>query len=204
MIPLCLTRKLTVDQNIFQRLFHRVSEILSSLFQGKTNHESSSTQLSQDASSGSHDSHGDHSHDHHENHSHGDSLSHHGSNSEQTLSSLDLNFFHKIDTVVGHGNEAFPGADVSVHYTGWLIDTNAPDLKGQKFDSSVDRGQTFNFPLGQGHVIRGWDEGFAGMKIGGKRTLLIPPEMGYGARGAGGVIPPNATLMFEVELFGVD
>lgn len=193
-----------MDQNIFQRLFHRVSEILSSLFQGKSNHESSSTQLSQDASSGSHDSHGDHSHDHHENHSHGDSLSHHGSNSEQTLSSLDLNFFHKIDTVVGHGNEAFPGADVSVHYTGWLIDTNAPDLKGQKFDSSVDRGQTFNFPLGQGHVIRGWDEGFAGMKIGGKRTLLIPPEMGYGARGAGGVIPPNATLMFEVELFGVD
>ena len=91
-----------------------------------------------------------------------------------------------------------------MHYTGWLIDSNAHDLKGQKFDSSVDRGQKFNFPLGQGHVIRGWDEGFAGMKIGGKRTLLIPPEMGYGARGAGGVIPPNATLMFEVELFEVN
>ena len=121
-----------------------------------------------------------------------------------SLASLDLNLFHKIDTLIGAGAEAFAGADVSVHYTGWLIDTNASDLKGAKFDSSVDRGQTFNFPLGAGHVIRGWDEGFAGMKIGGKRTLLIPPEMGYGARGAGGVIPPNANLMFEVELLGVE
>ena len=110
----------------------------------------------------------------------------------------------KIDTVVGDGKEASAGNHVDVHYTGWLYDENAPDHKGQKFDSSLDRGQLFSFPLGAGNVIKGWDEGVAGMKIGGKRTLIIPSEMGYGARGAGGVIPPNATLVFDVELHGVN
>ena len=110
----------------------------------------------------------------------------------------------KIDTTLGTGTEATPGKQVSVHYTGWLFDASAADQKGAKFDSSLDRGQLFDFPLAAGHVIRGWDEGVAGMKIGGKRTLIIPPEMGYGARGAGGVIPPNATLIFEVELHGVE
>jgi FKBP-type peptidyl-prolyl cis-trans isomerase FkpA len=111
--------------------------------------------------------------------------------------------FQKIDSVVGNGTEAKTGSDVSVHYTGWLHDPAATDLKGKKFDSSVDRGQAFEFPLGGGRVIKGWDEGVAGMKVGGKRTLIIPAEMGYGARGAGGVIPPNATLVFDVELLGV-
>ena len=110
----------------------------------------------------------------------------------------------KIDTVVGDGTAATAGKEVDVHYTGWLFDENAPDNKGQKFDSSLDRGQVFSFPLGAGHVIKGWDEGVAGMKIGGKRTLIIPAEMGYGARGAGGVIPPNAILVFDVELHGVN
>ena len=110
----------------------------------------------------------------------------------------------KIDTVVGDGKEAVAGNDVDVHYTGWLFDEKAPDQKGQKFDSSLDRGQLFSFPLDAGHVIKGWDEGVQGMKIGGKRTLIIPSEMGYGPRGAGGVIPPNATLVFEVELHGVN
>jgi FKBP-type peptidyl-prolyl cis-trans isomerase FkpA len=109
----------------------------------------------------------------------------------------------KNDTVVGTGREAEPGFNVSVHYTGWLYDEKAADHKGKKFDSSVDRGQPFKFDLGAGQVIQGWDEGFAGMKIGGKRTLIIPSEMGYGARGAGGVIPPNATLVFDVELLDV-
>ena len=109
----------------------------------------------------------------------------------------------KTDTVVGNGAEATAGRSVSVHYTGWLHDPGAADGHGRKFDSSVDRGQPFDFNLGAGQVIRGWDEGVAGMKIGGKRTLVIPPEMGYGARGAGGVIPPNATLVFDVELLGV-
>ncbi len=109
----------------------------------------------------------------------------------------------KNDTVVGTGAEATPGHNVSVHYTGWLYDAAAADHHGKKFDSSVDRGQPFNFPLGGGQVIKGWDEGVAGMKVGGKRTLTIPPEMGYGARGAGGVIPPGATLVFDVELLGV-
>jgi FKBP-type peptidyl-prolyl cis-trans isomerase len=104
------------------------------------------------------------------------------------------------DITVGSGAEAVAGAFISVHYTGWLFNDG---VRGAKFDSSKDRGQPFEFPLGAGHVIRGWDEGFAGMKIGGKRVLTIPPEMGYGARGAGGVIPPNATLQFEVELLGV-
>ncbi|MEY4082977.1 MAG: hypothetical protein RL483_346 [Pseudomonadota bacterium] len=108
-----------------------------------------------------------------------------------------------IDRSVGKGDEAKPGQQVSVHYTGWLFDPSKADGKGKKFDSSVDRGQPFSFPLGAGRVIAGWDKGFAGMKVGGKRTLVIPSDMGYGARGAGGVIPPNATLMFDVELLGV-
>ena len=104
------------------------------------------------------------------------------------------------DTKTGDGATATSGNKVSVHYTGWLYNNNA---KGAKFDSSVDRGQPFQFTLGAHQVIAGWDEGVAGMKVGGKRTLIIPPELGYGARGAGGVIPPNATLMFDVELLGV-
>jgi FKBP-type peptidyl-prolyl cis-trans isomerase FkpA len=104
------------------------------------------------------------------------------------------------DTVAGAGAEAKRGNHVSVHYTGWLY-TNG--VAGAKFDSSKDRGQPFQFSLGGGQVIRGWDEGVAGMKVGGTRRLVIPPELGYGARGAGGVIPPNATLLFEVDLLGV-
>jgi peptidylprolyl isomerase/FKBP-type peptidyl-prolyl cis-trans isomerase FkpA len=100
------------------------------------------------------------------------------------------------DLVVGTGAAAASGQKVTVHYTGWL--TN-----GTKFDSSKDRGDPFVFPLGKGQVIKGWDQGVQGMKVGGKRKLTIPPEMGYGSRGAGGVIPPNATLIFEVELLGV-
>ena len=109
----------------------------------------------------------------------------------------------KIDTQVGTGREAEPGFNVTVHYTGWLYDASAEGSKGKKFDSSLDRNQHFVFFLGGGQVIQGWDEGFAGMKIGGKRTLIIPSEMGYGARGAGGAIPPNADLIFDVELLGV-
>ena len=105
-----------------------------------------------------------------------------------------------IDTVVGGGAEAKAGQNVRVHYTGWLYNDGA---KGAKFDSSKDRNDPFEFPLGAGHVIRGWDEGVQGMKVGGTRVLVIPAALGYGARGAGGVIPPNATLMFEVELLGV-
>ena len=105
------------------------------------------------------------------------------------------------DLVVGTGAEASAGHQVKVHYTGWL--QNPDGSAGAKFDSSVDRGQPFVFPLGAGRVIRGWDEGVAGMKVGGKRKLTIPAELGYGSRGAGGVIPPNATLIFDVELLGV-
>jgi FKBP-type peptidyl-prolyl cis-trans isomerase FkpA len=104
------------------------------------------------------------------------------------------------DVSVGSGAEAKAGDHVNVHYTGWLF--NDGQL-GKKFDSSKDRGDPFSFPLGAGHVISGWDKGVQGMKVGGVRKLTIPPEMGYGARGAGGVIPPNATLLFEVELLGV-
>ena len=108
-----------------------------------------------------------------------------------------------VDTKVGTGDEARPGRVVSVHYTGWLFDAPKADKRGDKFDSSKDRNEPFEFPLGGGQVIAGWDKGFAGMKIGGTRVLTIPPDMGYGARGAGGVIPPNATLVFEVELLNV-
>ncbi|MFV2004533.1 MAG: FKBP-type peptidyl-prolyl cis-trans isomerase [Gammaproteobacteria bacterium] len=100
------------------------------------------------------------------------------------------------DQIVGEGDEAIAGQTVEVHYTGWLTD-------GTKFDSSLDRDKTFSFKLGGGQVIAGWDQGVAGMKIGGSRKLTIPPELGYGERGAGGVIPPNATLVFKVELIGL-
>ncbi len=104
------------------------------------------------------------------------------------------------DTTPGTGAEAQAGQHVTVHYTGWLYNAG---VKGAKFDSSKDRGDPFDFGLGAGMVIKGWDEGVQGMKVGGTRLLVIPPELGYGARGAGGAIPPNATLMFEVELLGV-
>lgn len=109
----------------------------------------------------------------------------------------------KIDHKIGDGKEALPVVTVSVHYTGWLYDPSKPDGKGAKFDSSVDRGEPFSFSLGAGQVIRGWDEGVAGMKVGGKRTLIIPSHMGYGSRGAGSAIPPYATLIFDVELLDV-
>ena len=108
-----------------------------------------------------------------------------------------------IDQKLGTGATAVAGKSVVVHYTGWLHDAGAKDNKGAKFDSSRDRGDPFSFSLGAGQVIKGWDQGVAGMKVGGQRTLLIPPELGYGARGAGGVIPPNATLVFDVELLDV-
>ena len=107
------------------------------------------------------------------------------------------------DTVLGNGRQAEKGLAVTVHYTGWLYDPSKSDGKGTKFDSSVDRHEPFVFFLGAGQVIQGWDQGFEGMKVGGKRTLIIPPHMGYGAYGAGGVIPPNATLIFDVELLGI-
>ena len=109
----------------------------------------------------------------------------------------------KQDGRVGTGAEALKGRTVTVHYTGWLYDTARGDKKGTKFDSSRDRNEPFPFTLGAGEVIRGWDEGVAGMKVGGQRTLTIPPAKGYGARGAGGAIPPNATLLFDVELLDV-
>lgn len=112
-----------------------------------------------------------------------------------TPSSLEI-----LDTLVGTGDLASPGRQITVHYTGWLYNEGQ---QGNKFDSSKDRGDPFVFKLGAGMVIRGWDEGFAGMRVGGSRTLIIPSAMGYGARGAGGVIPPNATLKFDVELLAV-
>jgi FKBP-type peptidyl-prolyl cis-trans isomerase FkpA len=107
------------------------------------------------------------------------------------------------DDSTGSGNEATAGRQVTVHYTGWLYDAGRADHKGQKFDSSRDRSEPFAFRLGAGQVIPGWDQGVAGMKVGGRRTLTIPPHLGYGSQGAGGVIPPNATLLFEVELLDV-
>lgn len=109
----------------------------------------------------------------------------------------------RIDEKTGTGAIATSGSDVTVHYTGWLYDEKAKDMQGEKFDSSVDRGEPFTFLLGGGQVIRGWDDGVAGMRVGGKRRLLIPSHFGYGSDGAGGVIPPNASLVFEVELLAV-
>jgi FKBP-type peptidyl-prolyl cis-trans isomerase FkpA len=125
--------------------------------------------------------------------------------SNNTASKMDATVteLKKIDTKQGTGAEAQAGKPVVVHYTGWLYDPNSADGHGRKFDSSVDRGVPFGFFLGQGKVIKGWEQGVAGMKVGGKRTLIIPPDLAYGARGAGGVIPPNATLVFDVELLQV-
>ena len=110
----------------------------------------------------------------------------------------------KTDKKLGDGARAVAGREVSVHYTGWLYDAAAADHKGKKFDSSRDRGQPFIFPLGKRVVIEGWDQGVEGMKVGGQRTLIIPPSLAYGARGAVDVIPPNATLVFDVELLSVN
>ncbi|MDI9239983.1 FKBP-type peptidyl-prolyl cis-trans isomerase [Lysobacter sp. LF1] len=111
--------------------------------------------------------------------------------------------FETIDEKVGTGAVAVSGQDVVVHYTGWNYDSRVPDKRGEKFDSSRDRNEPFTFLLGAGRVIRGWDEGVAGMRVGGKRILMIPPEYGYGREGAGGLIPPNGSLVFEVELLEV-
>jgi FKBP-type peptidyl-prolyl cis-trans isomerase len=119
---------------------------------------------------------------------------------EQTAGVTELQI---TDVVKGAGAAANAGQDVVVHYTGWLYQPGEPDNKGKKFDSSLDSGQPFVFPLGGGRVIQGWDQGVAGMQVGGKRLLIIPPEMAYGASGAGGVIPPNATLIFEVDLLEI-
>ena len=122
---------------------------------------------------------------------------------EAQMAQSNITALGKQDEQVGTGAEAIAGRPVTVHYTGWLWDESKADHKGRKFDSSRDRNEPFEFQLGGGQVIRGWDEGVAGMKVGGKRTLTIPPAYGYGARGAGGVIPPNATLVFDVELLNV-
>ncbi|MDV0439167.1 FKBP-type peptidyl-prolyl cis-trans isomerase [Xanthomonas sacchari] len=111
--------------------------------------------------------------------------------------------FQATDERVGDGAEARPGSRVTVHYTGWLYDEHAKDKRGEKFDASADHGQPFSFVLGGGQVIRGWDEGVAGMRVGGKRLLMLPSDYGYGDSGAGGVIPPGASLVFEVELLDV-
>jgi FKBP-type peptidyl-prolyl cis-trans isomerase FkpA len=115
----------------------------------------------------------------------------------------DVADLQRIDVTPGEGDAAATGDVVSVHYTGWLYDQNAPDKRGAKFDSSRDRGQPFVFPLGSGRVIRGWDEGVMGMRRGGKRELHIPAFLGYGADGAGKVIPPGASLVFEIELLDI-
>lgn len=122
---------------------------------------------------------------------------------EKTAMSASVTDLVKTDKVIGTGREAEPGINVTVHYTGWLYDPSKPDGHGEKFDSSVDRNDPFVFYLGGGQVIQGWDQGVAGMKVGGKRTLIIPASMAYGQRGAGGVIPPNATLIFDVELLSI-
>lgn len=127
--------------------------------------------------------------------------------SEQAVPKMENYSMSKLittDVKVGDGDLATAGKNVSVHYTGWLFDAAAPQYKGKKFDSSRDRNEPFAFPLGGGRVIKGWDVGVEGMKVGGYRTLIIPADMGYGTRGAGGVIPPNATLIFDVELLGVN
>lgn len=109
----------------------------------------------------------------------------------------------KTDTKIGTGEEATGGHTVKVHYTGWLYKADAPQKKGEKFDSSIDRSTPFVFPLGSGRVIKGWDQGIVGMKVGGQRTLIIPAHLGYGSRGAGDSIPPNAVLVFDVELLSL-
>lgn len=116
---------------------------------------------------------------------------------------IDVSKLNKIDRKLGDGTLAASGMKVSVHYTGWLYDETKPDHRGAKFDSSRDRSQAFEFGLGAGMVIPGWEQGVEGMKVGGQRTLIIPPSLGYGARGAGGVIPPNAVLLFDIELLSV-
>lgn len=123
--------------------------------------------------------------------------------SETRQGAANVNELEKKDIKIGTGEEAVIGKMVEVHYTGWLYDPAVPDKKGAKFDSSRDRGTPFSFLLGAGRVIKGWDRGVAGMKVGGQRTLTIPAEMAYGARGAGNVIPPNAALIFDVELLGL-
>src|SRR5689334_12596540 len=120
-----------------------------------------------------------------------------------TVAQSNITALIKQDDQDVSGNEAAAGRRVTVHYAGWLYEAGKADHKGRKFDSSRDRNEPFDFRLGAGEVIRGWDEGVAGMKVGGRRTLTIPPGLGYGARGAGGVIPPNATLVFDVELLDV-
>src|SRR3569623_646959 len=126
-----------------------------------------------------------------------------GSNVKTGMEVSNVTEMTKTDGVVGQGAEAAAGMNVSVLYTGWLYDAAAPDHKGKKFESSRDRCVAFEFPLGAGRVIKGWDQGVVGMKVGGQRTLIIPADLAYGARGAGGVIPPNATLIFDVELLDV-
>ena len=121
-----------------------------------------------------------------------------GDSDVSTITSLQM-----TDVVVGTGSEATKGKTVSVHYTGWLYNASEADHHGTKFDSSRDRNEPFACGLGAGQVIAGWDQGVSGMKVGGKRTLVIPPALGYGSRGAGGVIPPNAVLVFDVELLGI-
>jgi FKBP-type peptidyl-prolyl cis-trans isomerase len=122
---------------------------------------------------------------------------------EAKLSQTNLTALQSTDVKVGTGAEARPGRRVSVHYTGWLYHPTNPDNKGRQFDSSRDRNQTFDLTVGAGEVIPGWDQGLVGMKQGGERRLVIPPGLAYGSRGAGGVIPPNATLVFDIELVGV-
>ena len=124
-------------------------------------------------------------------------------NGGESKLSATITTLQKVDVKQGTGAEAQPGKAVVVHYTGWLYDPAQPGGKGAKFDSSLDRKLPFGFILGAGKVIKGWDEGVVGMKVGGERTLIIPPDMGYGARGAGDVIPPNATLIFDVQLLEV-
>lgn len=127
---------------------------------------------------------------------------------EQTMphhaSATDVATLEKIDTQVGTGEEADIGKTANVHYTGWLYEAAAEGHKGRKFDSSYDRGNHFSFLLGAGRVIKGWDQGVLGMKVGGKRTLIIPSSMAYGSQGAGRVIPPNSALVFDVELIGLE
>jgi FKBP-type peptidyl-prolyl cis-trans isomerase FkpA len=108
------------------------------------------------------------------------------------------------ELAAGEGEAIAPGSTAVMHYTGWLFDPTAEDQKGAKFDSSLDRGQPFRFPLGAGRVIQGWDQGVPGMQVGTQRRLVIPPHLGYGSRGAGGVIPPNATLIFDVQLLAIE